>query len=61
MISEKGVRLVYQEATHRPFDDRAIIGVDSGKCFASLGTLSADPLLKIWSAISLFLVAIHPL
>jgi hypothetical protein len=39
----------------------AIIGVDSGKSFASLGTLSADPLLQIWSAISLFLVAIHPL
>jgi hypothetical protein len=35
----------------------ANIGIGTGKSFASLGTLSA---LEIWSAISLFLMAIHP-
>ena len=38
----------------------AIIGIGTGKSFASLGTLSADPPLEIWSAISLFLMATHP-
>jgi hypothetical protein len=32
----------------------AIIGIGTGTSFASLGTLSADPPLEIWSAISFF-------
>jgi hypothetical protein len=38
----------------------AIIGIGTGKSFAYLGTLSTDPPLEIWSAISLFLMAAHP-
>ena len=60
MMSEKGCDSSIGRLSTVHWMIGAIIGIGTGKSFASLGTLSADPPLEIWSAISLFLMAIHP-